>query len=138
MKTFTLEDLKQMLDEDAPGESADFANVTFRLTDGLPVVAAYLHEEDGKKIITLSDVEPDKRDPPTVNAVLSAGDAAVYWITGLQTHITHNMDLPDIRVKNYNEDEEYTGLDLFTDDPTNLFDGTWEEPIMVTEEEVAA
>lgn len=106
----------------------------FRMADGLPVVAAYIHDEDGKKIVTFSDVAADKRDPPITNQIITPGQALVYWITGLQTE--EQYGLPSIRVKGMDDlDDDWTEIDLHNDDPTNLIDGTWTDPIVVMQDE---
>lgn len=130
MNNFTLEDLKDMLEADAVGkERTEFANVTFRMADGLPVVAAYIHDEDVKKIITLSDVEQDKRDPLQKGVIVTPEQAMIFWITMLQTYQQYNGEVGILKCK-MSEDNDYVEIDIFQDDPTNLTDGTWTEPIM--------
>ena len=60
---------------------------------------------------------------------MSNEEALVIWITALQTaHLYH--DLPSIRVLGYDgDDQEYTEIDLLTDDATNFIDDTWTQAV---------
>jgi len=59
------------------------------------------------------------------------------WITQLQMEITNQVTDADqamFMVRNYDSDpipgteNDWTEIDIYTDDPTNLVDGTWKQP----------
>lgn len=110
------------------------------LEDGLELARAWNVPMDWDAIgLELEDAQVsdgmlfDKRDPPQTDSVITPEQALIYWITGLQTE--QEYDLPSIRVKGMDDPNDWTEIDLHNDDPTNLTDGTWTEPIMVTDEE---
>ena len=80
----------------------------------------------------------DKRDAPESGIALSVEHFLILWITQLQMEITHqetDADPACFMVRGYDEanaiegkEDDFTELDLYTDDPTNLIDGTWRDP----------
>ena len=72
---------------------------------------------------------------PPESVPITLSQAAVMWITALQTaHLFPS--LPSIRVKGYDgDDSDWTEIDLFNDDASALVDGTWHDALYFPEEE---
>jgi hypothetical protein len=80
----------------------------------------------------------EKRDAPESGVTLSIEQFLILWVTQLQMEITHqetDADKALFMVRGYDssnqppaEDDWFCEIDLYTDDPTNLVDGTWRTP----------
>src|SRR5208337_1573394 len=90
------------------------------------------------RIRTGGCMRDDKRDAPESRVTLSVRQFMILWITQLQTEITHqetDADKALFMVRGYDgDDSEWTEIDLYTDDPTNLIDKTWSDPQIWREE----
>ena len=75
---------------------------------------------------------------PSHGRTLSVNDFLTLWITQLQVEITHqetDADDPKFMVRGYDEsnpipgrESDFTEIDIYNDDPTNLTDGAWSDP----------
>ena len=79
----------------------------------------------------------NKRTVPESAVTLSVTEFMGLWITQLQTEITHqetDADKAKFMVRGYDSqplpgtESDWTEIDIYTDDFTNLVDGTWTEP----------
>lgn len=65
----------------------------------------------------------------------TAEQALILWITALQTESEYGLPGITVLVPGSHAPTDRVELDLHNDDPTNLTDGTWTEPIVTMQDE---